>query len=132
MSDKNLQYDHPSYITQRMFPFNGAAGANGAQLRIPAPCDGKLIGVVSRVVTAGTSAGHAVVGITVSGTTTTTTTLTALSTAVAGVNGTNTFPTAARSVSRGDLVQIQNGTDATGVACGALIFEPNGGAALIK
>jgi hypothetical protein len=132
MGDKNLAYDHPSYTTQRMFPFNGAAGAAAAQLRMPAPCDGKIIGVASRVVTAGTTAGHAVVGIVVSGTTTTTTTLTALSTATAGVNGTNTFGTGSRTVSRGDLILIQNGTDATGVACGALIFEPNGGAALIR
>lgn len=132
MADKNLSYDHPSYSTQRMFPFAGAAGSAAVQLRMPAPCDGKVIGVVSRVVTAGTAATHAVVGITVSGTTTTTTTLTALSTATAGVNGTNTFPTANRSVSRGDLIQIQNGADVVGVACGALIFEPNGGAALIR
>ena len=110
-------YDHPSYLTRAFFgPLTTVAGANGTSLSFVAPQDIQIRGLSATVVTAGTSAGAGNSVFILSGTTSVTNSSVSLGTNTAGSAGVATTVDLNTKVSKGGLISLKNGTDATGVA----------------
>lgn len=117
--NKNFAYDHPDYVTTKLFGGSAAAGASGISLRFAA-----ITSMVARsgqvtVHTAGTGTGNATITfqkIAAGGTAITTLAQVAISTNAAGFTTNVALNTSANSTfAAGDIVMVQQGADATGI-----------------
>jgi len=122
MSQKQLAYDNPTYLTVQGLPTGQINGNAGTSTKFAAFLDMKIKAVTLKPTTANTSA-DVVNVVSISGTTTTTT---AYGTFGSGATtGTSITPTAATSqvsLSQGDSFYVQKGTDATGTYVGMIEY----------
>lgn len=108
----SFDYGHPNYVTRRFQgPFTLAVGTANTSRGFVAPCDGVLHAAMFAVTTAGTSATLAKRTVRYAGTAIGTTTL---GQSTAGVVA--TLDLAETEVTRGQLIDFLNGTDAEGTA----------------
>lgn len=116
-----MRYDHPTFLTRQLAGgIIGAAGSGAVQGRFLAAVKTRMKRVTSKVITAGTSAGHQINVVKVSGTATSTLGTVGLSTNGTTFAGTLTFAGTAGDLLANDEVRFVNGTDATGLALTAV------------
>ena len=116
----SFDYGHPNYVTRRFQgPFTLAAGTANATRGFMAPCDAVLHAAMFAVTTAGTSATLATRAVRYAGTAIGTTTL---GQSTAGVVA--TLDLGETAVTRGQLIDVLNGTDAAGTADVVIEWSP--------
>jgi thiamine monophosphate kinase len=125
---RNMAYDHPAYLVPMHMGGANAAGANAVSSRFAAVTDMIAKSFSATVITAGTNTNATLALVKVLGTSTSTLGSVTLSTSVAGVS-TNVLCTAS-SISEGDVVWVQGGSDATGVFAVGLELYITPGASL--
>ena len=128
MATKQLQYDHPTYITPYIFSGNTTVGANGVSQKFAAFTAMKIKACLTSPTIASTAAGSQPLLYSISGTTTATATLTAL-TSAARTPLLNALATPV-TLAQGDQFYVTHGTDATASLCVALECYVTPGAVL--
>ena len=111
MGTRNLQYDHPAYLTPYIFSGNTTVGANGVSQKFAAFTAMKIHACLTSPTIASTAAGSQPLLYTISGTTTATATLTVL-TSAARTPLLNDLATNI-TLAQGDQMYVTHGTDAT-------------------
>ena len=112
----DMTYDHPEYLVAKGHSITTTAGNGTVGGRFVAYTDTILKSAQVVAVTAGTTAGHTLTFRVISGNGTTTTSVGSVTLSTSSANTSTNVSLGNAAMTKGDVLTITNGTDATGVA----------------